>query len=130
MDNTQIEKPTQLDSSVQNSLEVIDRESILEKYENIFQQQQEQIDFLTQELERLKHTSNKTKSQQKNIFSLKRIWRNFMQYVASIYNNSSSFQPQFSVTQILVSYFYIVIRLLKVYSSSKGKPKITFPLAK
>jgi hypothetical protein len=129
MDNTQIENLTELDSSGGNSIELIEQEQTLKRYEDIFQQQQEQIDFLTQELERIKNTYNKSKSRNKSNFSLKRIWRNLIQYIASIYNDSSSFQPRFSVTQILVSYLgsFIGIGALAYLSIASGYPVIAAP---
>jgi CBS-domain-containing membrane protein len=129
MDNTKIENSTELDSSVESSIEVIEPEQTLKRYEDIFKQQQEQINFLTQELERVKNPSNQPKSRNKINISLKRIWRKFIQYVASIYNDSSSFQPRFSVTQILVSYLgsFIGIGALAYLSIASGYPVIAAP---
>jgi CBS-domain-containing membrane protein len=129
MDKTQIENSTELDSSVENSVEAIEPEQALKRYEDIFKQQQKQINFLTQELERIKNTSKQPKSRNKSHISLKRIWRNFIQYFASIYNDSSSFQPRFSVTQILVSYLgsFIGIGALAYLSIASGYPVIAAP---
>jgi CBS-domain-containing membrane protein len=129
MDNTQTKKATKLDSSVEKPIEAIEPEQALKQYEDIFKQQQEQINFLTQELERIKNPPKKAKSRNKSNISFKRIWRNFIQYIASIYNDSSSFQPRFSVTQILVSYLgsFIGIGALAYLSIASGYPVIAAP---
>lgn len=130
MDNTQIKNSIKLNSSAKSSLEAVDREQVLKRYEDIFKQQQEQINFLTEELESLKNIPDRSKSRsQKSHFNLKRIWRNFIQYIVSLYDNSSSFQPRFSVIQILVSYLgsFIGIGALAYLSIASGYPVIAAP---
>ena len=59
MDNTQVDSSHERTSTAKNPLELFDlprTEQKLEQYQKIFQQQQQQINFLTQELENLKES--------------------------------------------------------------------------
>lgn len=130
MDNTQIEDSAEQVSSVNNSLELTASEQVLQRYENIFQQQQEQINFLTQELERIKNYApqSKSKSQKKAIINLQRIWQNLTQYISGT-RGSTTYQPRFSVTQILVSYLgsFFGIAALAYLSNASDYPVIAAP---
>ncbi|VEP12209.1 HPP family protein [Hyella patelloides LEGE 07179] len=128
MDSTQIGNSAEQNSSMSDSLELVKQEQTLHNYEDIFKQQQEQINFLTQELERLKNPAAKSKPSQKRGSILKRIWRSFTQYLAGIHG-SATYQPRFSVTQILVSYLgsFFGIGALAYLSIASGYPVIAAP---
>ena len=100
MDNTQVDSSHERTSTAKNSLEPIevDRKQLLEQYQEIFQQQQQQIDFLTQELKTLKY-SNTLKAETVR----QKTWQRLTAYFASIHG-SSTYQPRFSLSQILCSY--------------------------
>lgn len=100
MDNTQVDSSHRRVPSVVNSLELVkvDRtEQILEQYQEIFAQQQQQINFLTQELENLKYSKPPAANNQQNL------WQKAIAYFASLHG-SSTYQPRFSLSQILCSY--------------------------
>ena len=101
MENTHVDSPYKLTSTTNNSLELFDlsqTEQKLEQYQEIFQQQQQQINFLTQELENLKNSNPPpTKIPRRNT------WQRLTAYFASIHG-SSTYQPRFSLSQILCSY--------------------------
>ena len=130
MDNTQIENSAEQVSSVNNSLELTKPEQVLQRYEDIFQQQQEQINFLTLELERIKNSAPKpkSKSQKKAIINFQRIWQTLTQYISGT-RGSATYQPRFSVTQILVSYLgsFFGIGALAYLSIASGYPVIAAP---
>ena len=128
MDSTKIENSPESDSSVDQSLELTEREQTLQRYEKICKQQQEQIQFLTQELEQLKNTKSRSKPRKKKTKNFQRIWRNFRQYIASIHG-SAAYQPRFSVIQILASYLgsFIGIAALAYLSFASGYPLIAAP---
>ena len=110
-----------------NSLELLNQEQN-QQYEEIFQKQQEQIDFLTKELERLKNPVSKSKSRQKRSLTLPRVWQFLTQYIAGT-RGSATYQPRFSVTQILVSYLgsFFGIGALAYLSIASGYPVIAAP---
>ena len=122
MDKTKNGSSTKQIASIQNSLEFIksdQTEQILKQYENTFNQQQEQINFLTQELKRLKYSSQPT---------WQNIWPELKKYIASLHG-SSTYQPRFSLTQILFSYLgsFIGIGALAYLSVVSDYPLIAAP---
>ena len=125
MENTKIETE-ELNLSVKNSSNVINQEQIKQRYEDILKQQQKQINFLTQELQRIKNSVPSTPP--KKGLGLLGIWQNLVQYVAGIHG-SATYQPRFSVTQILVSYLgsFIGIGALAYLSIASGYPIIAAP---
>ena len=128
MDSTKIENSAESDSSVGHSLELPEKEQILQRYEDICKQQQEQIQFLTQELEQLRNTKSRSKPRKKKTQNFSRIWRNITQYIAGIHG-SATYQPRFSVIQILASYLgsFIGIGALAYLSFASGYPLIAAP---
>jgi CBS-domain-containing membrane protein len=129
MDNTQIESSAEqipLVKSLPPQLsEPLQTEQKLEQYKNIFEQQQEQIDFLTTELERLKYSAFKNTSTKK---SGQNIWLGLTKYFDSIHG-SSTYQPRFSLSQILFSYIgsFIGIAALAYLSIVSNYPLIAAP---
>ena len=128
MDSTKTEKSAESDSSVGNSPEILEPKQSLAKYEAIFKKQQAQINFLTQELAKLKKPTAPTSPRTKKSFSFKNLWRGFTRYLAGI-NGSADYQPRFTVTQILVSYLgsFIGIGALAYLSIASGYPLIAAP---
>ena len=130
MDNTQSENSAQQVSAVNNSLELTEPEQVLQRYENLVKQQQEQINFLTQELARIKDSAPKPnfKSQKKAIVDFGRIWQNLTRYISGT-RGSATYQPRFSVTQILASYLgsFFGIGALAYLSIASGYPVIAAP---
>ncbi|WP_019508784.1 HPP family protein [Pleurocapsa sp. PCC 7319] len=128
MNNTQIENSAEQGPSVPDATDLIESHQVeqkLELYEDIFKHQQEQIDLLTRELERLKNSPSKTKFSQK---SWKSLWRRLTQYFASIHG-SSTYQPRFSLAQIVFSYLgsFIGIGALAYLSIVSDYPLIAAP---
>ena len=130
MDNSQIENSIEQVSSVNSSLELTKPEQILQRYEDIFQQQQEQINFLTLELEKVKKSASQpqSKSRKKAIVSFQPVWQILIQYIAGT-RGSATYQPRFSVIQILVSYLgsFFGIAALAYLSIASGYPVIAAP---
>jgi hypothetical protein len=96
-----------------------DRET--EKYQELIAIQQQQIDRLVEEVDRLKRdavTPNKYTS----------FWSNLTAYIAKL-NGSADFQPRFSLDQILFSYVgsFIGIATLAYLSIGSGYPLIAAP---
>lgn len=128
MNNTQIESSSEHLPAVTSTPDETESQPVeqkLELYEDIFKHQQEQIDLLTRELERLKNSAPKTKFSQT---SWQRIWLSFRKYFASIHG-SSTYQPRFSLTQILISYLgsFIGIGALAYLSIVSDYPLIAAP---
>ena len=126
MNNIQIGSFSESDESVELSLVLTESEQTeqkLQQYEDIFKQQQEQIDFLTEELKRLKDRPFQAK---KRIWQ--NIWLNMTEYIANIHG-SSAYQPRFSLSQILFSYLgsFIGIGVLAYLSIVSGYPLIAAP---
>lgn len=98
-------------------------EQILEEYQEIFEQQQQQINHLTQELEQLKNSNPPIA---KTIWH--KAWRRLTDYFARI-NGSSTYQPRFSLSQILFSYIgsLIGIGALAYLSIVSNYPLIAAP---
>ena len=128
MDSTKIENSAESESSVGQPLELTETEQTLQRYEDICQQQQQQIQFLTQELKQLKKTQSRPKLRKKKTINFPGIWRNVTQYIAGIHG-SAAYQPRFSVIQILVSYLgsFIGIGALAYLSFASGYPLIAAP---
>ena len=126
MDEIKTKNFKEANLSVKNSSSSIHQEAVTQKYERIFQQQQEQINFLTQELQRLKSSAPPSRS--KKSVSLLSIWQSLTQYIAGIHG-SATYQPRFSVTQILVSYLgsFFGIGALAYLSIASGYPVIAAP---
>ena len=125
MDNTQVDSSHKRVPSVTNSLELVkvDRtEQILERYQEIFTQQQQQINFLTQELETLKQSEPPAANNKQNL------WQRAIAYFASL-QGSSTYQPRFSLSQILFSYVgsLIGIGALAYLSIVSNYPLIAAP---
>lgn len=128
MNNTQIEnfaEPVPSGSTSPDLTESQEAEQKLEIYEDIFKHQQEQIDLLKRELERLKNSATQTKPSQ---VSWQSMWLSLTKYFASI-NGSSTYQPRFSLTQILFSYLgsFIGIGALAYLSIVSDYPLIAAP---
>ena len=124
MDDTQIESFAEFKSSLQ-SIEPMQTEQKLEQYKNLFEQQQEQINFLTTELERL----NNSTSHQKPV---KESWQNVRQSISKYFariHGSATYQPRFSPGQILFSYIgsFIGIAALAYLSIVSNYPLIAAP---
>lgn len=124
MDDTQIEN---LANDEVNSLELLNREQT-QQYEEILKKQQDKIDSLTKKLERLENLVSKSKSPQKRGLNLQRIWLGLTQYIAGT-RGSATYQPRFSVTQILVSYLgsFFGIGALAYLSIASDYPVIAAP---
>ena len=128
MNNTQIENSAEQSPSAPATSDLIESQQVeqkLELYENIFKHQQEQINLLTKELEQLKNSSTKTQLSQKRWQS---IWRRLKKYFASIHG-SSTYQPRFSLAQIVFSYLgsFIGIGALAYLSIVSDYPLIAAP---
>ncbi len=128
MNNTQIESSAEQVPSASSSLDLTESqqpEQKLELYEDIFKHQQEQIDLLKRELERLKNSAAETKPSQG---SWQSIWLSLTKYFSSIHG-SSTYQPRFSLTQILFSYLgsFIGIGALAYLSIVSDYPLIAAP---
>ena len=97
-------------------------EQILEQYQHQLEQQQHQIDVLNQELEQ-KHLED---------LSLKKVqpsvWQRIIEYFIGV-KGSSSYQPRFSLTQVLLSYLgsFIGIAALAYLSIVSNYPLIAAP---
>ena len=101
MDDTQVDSPYERTSTAKNSLELVEAdrtEQILEQYQEIFQQQQQQINFLTQELKNLKESKPPAVKTGR-----RKIWQKLTAYFTRTYG-SATYQPRFSLSQILFSY--------------------------
>lgn len=130
MDNTEIENLPQQVSSVNNSLELTRSEQVLQRYEDIVRQQQEQINSLTLELERIKKSPSepKSKSRKKAVISFQPILQIAIQYLTGT-RGSATYQPRFSIIQILVTYLgsFFGIAALAYLSIASGYPVIAAP---
>ena len=129
MDTTKTGNSSENDLTTDDLSKSLDRDATQQKYEQIFQQQQEQINFLTRELARLKNpTPTQSQPQKKKSFSLLPLWQSFIKYIANIHG-SSSYQPRFTVIQILVSYLgsFFGIGALAYLSIASGYPVIAAP---
>lgn len=126
MDDTKTKNFGESNSSVENSSNLIEQEQTKQKYEDILKKQQEQINFLTQELQRIKDSSYQPR--QKKSFNLLNIWGSLTRYITGIHG-SATYQPRFSVTQILVSYMgsFLGIGALAYLSIASGYPVIAAP---
>ena len=127
MDKTKNESPTEQIASAQNSLKSItseQTEQTLKLYETIFDRQQEKINLLNEELEKLRSEKVEYPSQS----SWSNIWPNFKKYIVSLHG-SSTYQPRFSLSQILFSYLgsFIGIGALAYLSVVSDYPLIAAP---
>ena len=124
MDDTEIESFAELKSLLQ-STGSIQTNRQLEQYKNLFEKQQEQINFLTTELKRLKYTASQDTSAKK---SWQNVWRSLRKHFDSIHG-SSTHQPRFSLSQILFSYIgsFIGIAALAYLSIVSDYPLIAAP---
>ena len=128
MDDTQIESSAEQTRPVANSLlqstGSVKTEQKLEQYQSLFEQQREQIDLLTTELDRLRHSFSKPTHSK----GLHNFWRGLSKYFDSIHG-SSTYQPRFSPGQILFSYIgsFIGIAALAYLSIVSNYPLIAAP---
>ena len=124
MDDTQIESLAELKALLKSSGSNY-TEMELEQYRNLFEKQQEQIDFLTIELERIKHSTEQTVPQER---ARQNFWHRLRKYFRSIHG-SSAYQPRFSLAQILFSYIgsFIGIGALAYISIVSNYPLIAAP---
>lgn len=125
MEDTEIESFAELKFLLQ-SPDLIQTEQKLEQYKNLFEKQQEQIDFLTTELERVKYTTSHKDAKK----SWQNVWRSLGlgKHFDSIHG-SSTHQPRFSLNQILFSYIgsFIGIAALAYLSIASDYPLIAAP---
>lgn len=98
-------------------------EQILKRYQKLFEEQQEQINVLTQKLEQVKYQDNSS-----NRIARSSNWQRIRQYFANIHG-SSTYQPRFSLNQILFSYLgsFIGIGALAYLSIISNYPLIAAP---
>ncbi|MDJ0648351.1 MAG: HPP family protein [Xenococcaceae cyanobacterium MO_188.B19] len=97
------------------------QEQEIQSYQDIIEVQQRQINQLTEQLTQLKNSS----------FSQKKspnFWQKFQEFLGKIHG-SSTYQPRFSLNQILFSYLgsFIGIAVLAYLSVGSGYPLIAAP---
>ena len=98
-------------------------EQILERYQQLFKQQQQQIDVLTRKLEHLQNSDKRS-----DRVARQSIWQKIAKYLA-IARGSSTYQPRFSLNQILFTYVgsFIGIGALAYLSIISNYPLIAAP---
>lgn len=146
MDDLQIENLAEekvvLDELLSELTESEYVEQKLNAYEEVFEQQQQQINLLNRELEQFKQQQQQVNLLSQELDSLRsaktslkstpirwrEIWLNFSKYFTSIHG-SSTYQPRFSLSQILFSYFgsFLGIAALAYLSIVSNYPLIAAP---
>ncbi|UJB68796.1 HPP family protein [Acaryochloris sp. 'Moss Beach'] len=96
-------------------------QEILQQYERMLEQQQNQIEYLNLELQQLHSTKSLN-------FKGNKIWFKLRQYLSGIHG-SSSVQPRFSLSQILFTYIgsFLGIAALAYLSMVSDYPLIAAP---
>lgn len=94
---------------------------VFQQYERMLNRQQEQIAYLNIELQQLQSAKTLASSR-------KPIWSKIRQYLSSL-NGSATYQPRFSLGQVLFSYIgsFLGISALAFLSSLSGYPLIAAP---
>ncbi len=97
------------------------QEQHIQSYQDTIELQQRQINQLISEIDSLKNSSFSRKNKSN-------FWRNLKQYIAKIHG-SATYQPRFSLNQILFSYLgsFIGIAALAYLSVNSGYPIIAAP---
>jgi CBS-domain-containing membrane protein len=103
------------------AISISDRDRETEKYQELIEIQQQQINQLIEEIDRLKRDGVAP-----NKYA--RFWSNFKVFLAKL-NGSADYQPRFSLDQVLFSYIgsFIGIATLAYLSIGSGYPLIAAP---